>query len=36
MSRILFFGLVGSALLAALVWAGEVGIGPWSSRTKTR
>lgn len=28
MSRLLFLGLVGSALLAALVWAGEVGIGP--------
>lgn len=28
MSRLLFVGLVGSALLAALVWAGEVGIGP--------
>jgi modulator of FtsH protease HflC len=27
-SRLLFFGLVGSALLAALVWAGEIGLGP--------
>jgi len=27
-SRLLFFGLIGSALLAALVWAGEVGLGP--------
>jgi modulator of FtsH protease HflC len=26
--RLLFFGLIGSALLAALVWAGEVGLGP--------
>ncbi|RIK96199.1 MAG: protease modulator HflC [Proteobacteria bacterium] len=28
MSRLLFLALVGSALLAALVWAGEVGLGP--------
>jgi membrane protease subunit HflC len=28
MSRLLFLGLVGSALLAALVWAGEIGLGP--------
>jgi membrane protease subunit HflC len=27
-SRLLFFGLIGSALLAALVWAGEIGAGP--------
>jgi len=28
MSRLLFLLLVGSALLAALVWAGEIGMGP--------
>ncbi|MCU0668695.1 MAG: protease modulator HflC [Myxococcota bacterium] len=28
MRRLLFVGLVGSALFAALIWAGEVGIGP--------
>ena len=28
MSRLLFLGLVASAALAALVWAGEIGIGP--------
>ena len=28
MSRMIFLGLVGSALLAALVWAGEIGLGP--------
>ena len=28
MRRLLFFGLIGSALLAALVWAGEIGVGP--------
>jgi membrane protease subunit HflC len=28
MSRLVFLGLVASALLAALVWAGEVGVGP--------
>jgi len=28
MSRLLFLVLVGSALLAALVWAGEIGMGP--------
>jgi membrane protease subunit HflC len=28
MRRLLFLGLVGSALLAALVWAGEIGVGP--------
>jgi len=27
-SRMIFLGLVGSALLAALVWAGEIGLGP--------
>ena len=28
MSRLLFFGVIGSAILAALVWAGEIGVGP--------
>lgn len=28
MRRLLFLGLVGSALFAALIWAGEVGLGP--------
>jgi membrane protease subunit HflC len=28
MSRLLFLGLVASAVLAALVWAGEIGVGP--------
>jgi len=28
MRRLLFLGLIASALLAALVWAGEIGVGP--------
>jgi membrane protease subunit HflC len=28
MRRLIFLGLIGSAVLAALVWAGEVGVGP--------